>query len=306
MEYYPLVSVIILVFQNQGYLKKAIDSVLSQDYPELELFISDDASFCFNLNEIRNYIEINKNNNLKRVEVLVMPKNLGTVRHANFIASKTTGKYIRYLGADDEFYDEQVISDSVFFMQRTGTLVSTSLSIIVNNKGDKIRVFPTDDEVKKIQLMTPKQLYGEMVTHGNIIGAAGTILSRSFFDDLGGFDEFYQLMEDYPTWLRLLRQDNPIPIFKKITVKYRYIGNSTPSNRHKYFGLLLRKELGYVIEREVLPFKDLLTNSQYRYARFLRIRILEYSNYSIIKKIKFVFSFLDIIIWRRIREFLCG
>jgi cellulose synthase/poly-beta-1,6-N-acetylglucosamine synthase-like glycosyltransferase len=40
----PLVTAVIAVYNGQRYLREAIDSVLAQDYPALDLLIVDDGS----------------------------------------------------------------------------------------------------------------------------------------------------------------------------------------------------------------------------------------------------------------------
>lgn len=43
-SYYPLVSVVIPAYNRKVMLKKAIGSVLLQDYENIEIIVSDDAS----------------------------------------------------------------------------------------------------------------------------------------------------------------------------------------------------------------------------------------------------------------------
>ena len=52
----PLVSVGVLVYKNFHYIKDVINSILEQDYPNIELIISDDGSPDFCAKEIENYI----------------------------------------------------------------------------------------------------------------------------------------------------------------------------------------------------------------------------------------------------------
>ena len=44
MSEYPLISVIIPVYNASKYLHRCIDSILVQDYPQIELVLIDDGS----------------------------------------------------------------------------------------------------------------------------------------------------------------------------------------------------------------------------------------------------------------------
>mgnify|MGYP000424525881 CR=1 FL=1 len=54
------VSVIILTYNQMDYLYDAIKSVLNQDYPNIELIVSDDASCNFQKGMLEKFIEENK------------------------------------------------------------------------------------------------------------------------------------------------------------------------------------------------------------------------------------------------------
>ena len=44
MEFTPLVSIIIPAYNSEKYIKRAIESALSQNYSNLEIIITDNAS----------------------------------------------------------------------------------------------------------------------------------------------------------------------------------------------------------------------------------------------------------------------
>ena len=73
----PLVSAVVFAYRNLDEFEYTVQSILGQDYPEIELLISDDGSpdFAQHKAQIVNYIEQNKKDNLKSYEVytLAMP-----------------------------------------------------------------------------------------------------------------------------------------------------------------------------------------------------------------------------------------
>ena len=61
-----LLSSIIVTYNSGDYLFEAIDSVIEQDYPAIELIISDDGTKGFSADSIQAYIDNKKRNNIKK------------------------------------------------------------------------------------------------------------------------------------------------------------------------------------------------------------------------------------------------
>ena len=55
-----LITIILTNYNNEEYIYKAIDSILEQDYGNIELIITDDCSKKFDKDKINNYIDKNK------------------------------------------------------------------------------------------------------------------------------------------------------------------------------------------------------------------------------------------------------
>ena len=41
---YPKISVVVPIYNVESYLEKSLDSILNQDYPNLEIILIDDCS----------------------------------------------------------------------------------------------------------------------------------------------------------------------------------------------------------------------------------------------------------------------
>lgn len=88
----PLVSVIMPAYNTVRYINEAIDSVLSQDYPNKELIIIDDGSTDGTVEMIRNY---------GREVTLLQQKNQGSAVARNAGLDIAQGEYIAFLDSDD-------------------------------------------------------------------------------------------------------------------------------------------------------------------------------------------------------------
>lgn len=91
----PLVSVIILSYNSRRYIERCLDTVLAQDYPNLEILViingSDDGSSEFLKEKYKRY---------KRIKVLEPGENLWFSRGNNLGIREAKGDYILSLNQD--------------------------------------------------------------------------------------------------------------------------------------------------------------------------------------------------------------
>ena len=60
MKEAKLFSFVITSYNNYKYIREAVDSVLMQDYPCIQLIFSNDGSVDFNAEELSGYVEVAK------------------------------------------------------------------------------------------------------------------------------------------------------------------------------------------------------------------------------------------------------
>lgn len=99
----PLVSVGIPTYNRAAALERAVASVLSQDYENLELVISDNASTDTTERFCRGLVARDR-----RVRYLRNESNIGPTANFNRVRAACTGDYLMWLG-DDDHLDEDYI-----------------------------------------------------------------------------------------------------------------------------------------------------------------------------------------------------
>lgn len=92
---YPLVSVIIPVYNVENYLKECLDSVLNQTYKNIEVIVINDGSTDKSLHILEDYSS--KFNNIKIID----QENSGQSVARNKGLENAKGKYIYFLDSDD-------------------------------------------------------------------------------------------------------------------------------------------------------------------------------------------------------------
>lgn len=144
-EELPQVSVIIPTFNRKGMLKRNIDHVLKQDYPNIEVVVSDNCSGDGTDEMVRNeYV------NVKKVKYHRNEKNIGpTLNYHNAFYSLARGKYCLMLSDDDFLIDPLYISKAVKILESSRDVAFVFSGYYYNHelKRKAYRVLPDYPEV---------------------------------------------------------------------------------------------------------------------------------------------------------------
>ena len=98
------VSVLIPTNNSELYLPECLDSVVTQDFDEMEILISDDSSTDGTLKVIEAYAARDA-----RIRWWQNPRNLGFVANHNFCLRQARGKYVKFVHADDKLLSASAI-----------------------------------------------------------------------------------------------------------------------------------------------------------------------------------------------------
>ena len=238
----PLVSCIVTCYQKIPYLYEAVDSVLAQDYPRLELIVADDGSDGFSAERLLSYINEKKASNITNVVICHQEANVGTVRNIRTALKHAAGSYCVNLDGDDIFDHDTVISEMTAYAQ------SNNLDLLECGKRrcdetlNEIELLPTPEERKKLQrLNTAKKQYHSfaVLRFLNIGGGSGMLYRKELVEQIGLFDLAYRNWQDGPSLLAYVKQGKTVPVNHAIiAIKYRgggvssYPGQNRASSVH--------------------------------------------------------------------------
>lgn len=290
-----LVTCIIVTYKKFEYFYQALDSLLMQDYPNIELIITDDGSPNFPREEIINYLKINSQKNISNLIINQNPVNLGIVKNLNTALKLSNGKYIVLLAGDDLYYEQRTISKIVEFFQNNNYLIATGYRDVYTE--DMAQLICREPQDIKWTKYNSEKLY-KTLSLGNFISGSSTYFTREFIEQYGYFDEAYLHLEDYPKYLSITKQGCLIGFFNFPVIKYRSGGMSTYGSLNP----ILKNDLKLAIETELLNNKEYL-------GKFLSRRIkfhIEKTFYKINKFQKYILAlfYLDIIIFNKVSNFI--
>ncbi|MSP97718.1 MAG: glycosyltransferase [Betaproteobacteria bacterium] len=196
----PVVSVVIAAFNHGAYLPQAIESVLAQDYPDVELIVVDDGSTDDTpriLDRYRSSARVFRQSNSGQAHAL----------NTGWAASR--GEILSYLGADD-LLEPFAITRAVDCL---GRHPEASLAycdyLLIDHASNVVRRVTTGDFDRKAMLACLICFPGP-----------GVFFRRAAYLQAGKWSEALRQIPDFEYWLRLSRS-GPFIRVPQVLTRYR-------------------------------------------------------------------------------------
>lgn len=187
-----LISIILPTYNGGKYIKRSIESVISQSYDNWELLIVDDGSTDNTENIVREYMGKDK-----RIIYLKNKYNLGIQKTLNKGLKEAKGEYIARIDDDDEWIDKDKLKKQIEFLENNKDLVLIGTGVIVVN----------ENGIEMLRYLLPEK---DSDIRSRILGKNCFVHSSVMFRKesalaLGGYDESKDSrhIEDYDLWLKL-------------------------------------------------------------------------------------------------------
>jgi hypothetical protein len=195
----PKVSVLIPTYNYARYLPEAIESVLEQDWRDLELLISDDCSTDASREVIARYAAKDS-----RIRFQIHLTNLGMVRNWNWCLSEARGEYIKFLFGDDKLASRQALGKLLHLLEANASVaLAASARYVV---GEHSEVLETWEDFHQPGVHHGTEVIARCLEQDrNLIGEPSAVLFRRR-DAARGFDLRYQQIVDLEMWFHLLEK----------------------------------------------------------------------------------------------------
>lgn len=210
------ISIITSCYNREKTIRGAIESVLSQDYPDIEYIVVDGASTDGSLSIINEYRD--------RISTVISEPDNGMYEAINKGIRAATGDVIGLLHSDDFFYDNHVISRVVEKITETGADFLYGNGLFVNSEN-------TDKVIRKWIGGTYRTW---KVRHGWLPLHPTCYIKRDAIDKRGLYNETYKIAADSDFLFRyLLGGDMTVTYLNEYIVRMRMGGLSTDSKKRK-------------------------------------------------------------------------
>jgi glycosyltransferase involved in cell wall biosynthesis len=158
------ISVLMAVYNTDfSYIKRAIDSVLLQDFQDFELIIIDDGSTATNRESLLQYAEKHENK-----IIYLRHSNRGQSESINRGVLNSVGEFITILDGDDEYKSNHLrsclreIKEEDLICSTTETIVDTYDDYFVPDKNDLTKLIHLDETILFGTLFGRKKVFSSI------------------------------------------------------------------------------------------------------------------------------------------------
>lgn len=222
-----IVSVVIVAYNSESTIVEALESITNQDYKNLELVVSDDASTDNTFKVARKWCKDNKDR-FKNIVLHSNTINKGVSANVNVAVGLSKAKWIKILGADDLLLFDCISNNVDYIVKNNITSVVTSkIKPFRKTKNGKVFIAFDREElnyIERLSSLTPQQQYKKLLVR-DMLNTPSMFFNRKMYNNIGGCDERIRNIEDWVLKLKITRFGYKIHYLDKETVMYR-IGDS--------------------------------------------------------------------------------
>lgn len=196
----PLVSVICLCYNHERFVQEAVESVLAQTYPAIEIIVVDDGSADGSVAVIQRLAAV-----YPQLRVLALPQNIGNCAAFNRGLALSHGEYVVDFSTDDVLLPNRIERQvATFASLDTSYGVIFTDAIYIDEQGRSFR--------KHFDYLFSKGLL-DHIPQGDVytdvlrryfICSPTMLVRRAVLDALGGYDASLAY-EDFDFWVRSSR-----------------------------------------------------------------------------------------------------
>ena len=239
----PFFSVIINCHNSEQFIESAIDSVLGQSSQDYELIVFDNASTDDTAKIVKKFG--------RKVHYYSCKCKLSLGAARNQAIKKARGDFIAFLDSDDIWIPSKLEAQKA----------------LINERGSNTRVgLCASDAVRVSEDLTPLAKYslGRIQYKGTVYAAllhdcfipmSSAVVSRRACLAVGGFNEAYDIIEEWDLWLRIA-ENYEVLYHPQCLAKIRFHQSNTSRNYVAQYReieqMLLQVELTTNVKKEVL------------------------------------------------------
>lgn len=244
-----LVSVIVITYNSSKYVLQTLESIKNQTYQNIELIISDDCSPDNTFEICEEWVNKNSDRFVSS-KIVKTDKNGGICHNYNNGLSYAKGEWIKYIAGDDILMPD-CIEEYVMATKAYDDKFIWAKQSQFTNEGKHYGIKPVDpfpfnslnlSDKDRIKIQTLS-----LIRRGTYLTGPTIFLERDTLIKLGGFQEEYPFIEDYPLAMKYLQNGYPIGFIDKPLIKYRVYPESVSNSDKRFSDSIFRAIDDYCI-----------------------------------------------------------
>ena len=211
----PKVSIIMSTYNDNQYIRQAIESILNQTYKDFEFIIIDDASTDDTIEIIKSYKD-------ERINLIINSVNQGLTKNLNKALRVASGEYIARMDGDDVSFPDRLEKQVNYLdKHRDVYLIGTAIRNI--GASDLYWKLPDDSEDLRVRM-----LLHPVFAHPSFM------FRKEIVDEGLCYDESFRTAQDYDFASRVAR-NHKIGRLQQVLLNYRVhekqISNTSSKNQ---------------------------------------------------------------------------
>lgn len=192
----PLVSVCISSFNHERYIAEAIESVLAQTYPNIEIIVLDDASSDATPAIVQNYARRFP----QRIHAIFLEENEGPARGTNRTFAQARGTFVALLGSDDRMHPSRIEQQVLFLAANPGHVAVFTEINVIDSQGKRAQNHESIEHLFNQRIANLRR----QLLAGNFLNAPSALIRKADLLAVGGYTPVLRYAQDFDLWGRLL------------------------------------------------------------------------------------------------------
>lgn len=212
------VSVLILTYNAEKFIRASLDSVLTQEFDDFHIVVSDDCSSDSTCAILQEYAERYP----AKFTLNLNQKNVGITRNANIALSLCRGEFVAFHAGDDIMLPSKLAKQVAYFDAHPDcALCYHNLELFNSDTNAALGLYNTP-----MRNPARQGTARELIKHGCFIGGNAVMVRRDKLPACG-YNPIFPVASDWQLWIAVTIDGGLIGYIDEVLARYRRHENNT-------------------------------------------------------------------------------
>lgn len=222
----PLISVLMVNYNHEDFLRESIESVLNQTYQNFEFIIVDDGSTDSSADIIKSYTDT-------RIKPIFQKENGHICKATNKGLEYVTGEYVARIDSDDIWLPDKLEKQMMLFQNNPEAAICFTKVDIIDEKGENANSrYPDLYQLYNSRQESKEQWIRFFFFYGNSLLQSTMVFKSYLLETTGKFNLAYMQAHDFDFFRRLILKED-FYFIEESLVKYRRFEKQNSSRKQE-------------------------------------------------------------------------
>lgn len=220
IESLPLVSVCVITYNSSKYILELLESVREQTYSNIELIVSDDYSTDDTVTIVSDWLNQNRER-FQHSNLRTTSANTGVCKNINRAVRASSGEWVKSIAGDDKLKPNCIEVFVNFAKENRGEIFNCDLTLFSEDSSVDLIVKRNHYDFFFSCVCESFEQQKKRILREYTLPGPGWFYSRKLYELIGGFDERYIMMDEWPFVFKCLQFGHRIVPVREKLVEYR-------------------------------------------------------------------------------------